>query len=215
VSSNNLPEVPKKTKNRLSRRGFIQGVSVGGGALGTGILEKEAFAKPAAAGGKLVGPGPVPITLTVNGKPHKLTVEPRVTLLDALRDSLDLTGAKPNCNHGTCGTCTVLMDGKAVYACSTLAIEAQGKNILTIESVAPNDTLVNAFVHEDGTQCGFCTPGFVMAAVDFLKRHPNPTEEQIATGFGGNICRCGTYVPVRKAVLEAARHGKGGKNARV
>ncbi len=214
MSSNNLPEVPKKAKTRVSRRGFIQGVGAGGGALGTGILEKEVFGKPPAAG-KLVGPGPVPITLTVNGKPHQIRVEPRVTLLDALRDKLDVTGAKTNCDRGTCGNCTVLMDGKAVYACSILAMEAQGKNILTVESLNPSDPLVSAFVHQDGTQCGFCTPGFVMAAAAFLKAHPNPTEAQVAAGFGGNICRCGTYVPVRKAVLEAARHGKGGKNARV
>ena len=215
MSKNNLPEVLRKSKARVSRRGFIQGAGAGGGVLGTGILEQQLFGKLPAAGGKTVGPGPVSITLSVNGKPHQLTVEPRVTLLDALRDKLDLTGAKPNCNHGTCGSCTVLVDGKAVYACSMLAVAAQGKSIQTVESIAADDALVSAFVHQDGTQCGFCTPGFVMTAAAFLKRRPHPSEQEVAAAFGGNICRCGTYVPIRKAVLEAARQGKGGRNARI
>jgi xanthine dehydrogenase YagT iron-sulfur-binding subunit len=207
-------ESPGKPKARVSRRGFIRGVGVGGSALGTGVLEQELFAKPPAAG-KILGPGPVPITLTVNGKPHQVTVEPRVTLLDALRDQLHLTGAKSNCDRGTCGSCTVLVGGMAVYACGMLAVEAQGKNIQTIESVAASDPLVTALVHQDGVQCGFCTPGFVLAAKAFLARNPNPTEEQVTGAFGGNICRCGTYVPIRKAVLEAAAQGKGGKNGRL
>jgi aerobic-type carbon monoxide dehydrogenase small subunit (CoxS/CutS family) len=198
------------SKPDLSRRGFLRGVGATGGALGSGVLE-VAQGAPAA---KVVGPGPVPITLQVNGKPHKLAVEPRTTLLDALRDQLDLTGAKRFCDHGTCGACTVMLAGKAVNACSVLAIDAQGKSIQTIEGLNGRpDPLVSAIVRNDAVQCGFCTPGFVMAAKALLARNPSPTEEQVMRGLGGNLCRCGTYVPMRKAILEAARERKGGRHA--
>jgi len=157
----------------------------------------------------------VPITLQINGKPHTLKVEPRVTLLDALRDHLDLTGAKRVCDRGTCGACTVIMDGKAVYACTVLAIDAQGRKIETIESLSANgsrrDPVVAAFVNHDAQQCGYCTPGFVMAAKAFLSHHPDPTMEQISQDLGGNLCRCGTSVGVQKAVMEAARDMKGAR----
>jgi xanthine dehydrogenase YagT iron-sulfur-binding subunit len=195
----------------------MRGVGLGGGAVGTGVLENEAQAE-AQAGANVLGPGPVPITLQVNGKPCKLTIEPRVTLLDALRDHLDLTGAKRVCDRGACGSCTVILNGKAVYACSVLAIDAQGTEIQTIEGLsAPGQVhpLVSAFVRNDGVQCGFCTPGFVMAAKGFLEKTPNPTYEQVKRGLGGNLCRCGTYIGIRKAVLEAAAPAKGGKNARL
>jgi xanthine dehydrogenase YagT iron-sulfur-binding subunit len=207
------PEAFRKPRWNVSRRGFIRGL--GGGALGTVVLEEEAQAQPRPAAGKLLGPGPVPITLTVNGKRHKLAVEPRVTLLDALRDQLDLTGAKASCDRGTCGSCTVLMNGKAVYACSLLAIDAQGKDVQTIESVPASDSLVAAMVRNDGTQCGFCAPGMVLSAKAFLLRHPDADERQIAASLGGNLCRCGAYVPIRKAMLEASRMAKGGPNARL
>jgi len=188
-------------------------MGLGGGAVGAATLEKEAQAESHPAGGKLLGPGPVPITLTVNGKPQKLSAEPRVTLLDALRDRLDLTGAKATCDRGTCGSCTVLMNGKPVYACSVLAIDAQRKDIQTIESVLASDPLIAAMVRHDATQCGFCAPGMVLAAKALLARNPNPDEAQIGAGLGGNLCRCGAYVPIRKAVLEASRNIKGGPNA--
>jgi xanthine dehydrogenase YagT iron-sulfur-binding subunit len=193
----------------FSRRGFIRGVGLGGGALGAGLLDQTADAQPASAS-KVVGPGPVPITLQVNGKPHKLNVEPRATLLDVLRDNLDLTGAKKVCDRGSCGACTVLMGGKPVYSCTVLAIDAQGKDIHTIESLeagAKPDPLVAAFVDNDAQQCGFCTPGFVMASKAFLAENPHPTEEQIKAGLGGNLCRCGTYMGIRKAVLEVSKQG--------
>ena len=211
MSSKNHPEIPEKRPN-VSRRGFIRGVGVGGAALGTIALEEGAQAGETPPG-KLVGPGAVPITLTVNGKPQRLSVEPRVTLLDALRDQLDLTGAKASCDRGTCGSCTVLMGGKAVYACSVLAIDAQGKNIQTIESVPADDALVAAMVRNDGTQCGFCAPGMVLAAKAFLAHNPNPDEAQVSGCLGGNLCRCGAYVPIRKAILESSRRTKGGRNA--
>jgi xanthine dehydrogenase YagT iron-sulfur-binding subunit len=155
-----------------------------------------------------MGPGEVAISLSINGKEHKLNVEPRVTLLDALRERLNYTGAKRVCDRGTCGACTVLMDGKAVYACSVLAIDAQGKKIVTVEGLSQGNELhpvVRAFVNHDAQQCGFCTPGFVVAAKAFLDENPKPTYEQVKDGLGGNLCRCGTYVGIRKAVLEAAQ----------
>jgi len=207
VSSRKDPETPAPASG-FSRRGFIARVGIGGGALGTGLLENEAAAAPA----NVAGPGPVPITLNLNGKPVKLTVEPRVTLVDALRNYLDLTGAKRVCDRGTCGACTVIMGGKTVYACTVLAIDAQGKNIETIEGLAAGSALhpvSQAFWDNDAQQCGYCTPGFVMACKGFLDEHPNCTEEDVKHGLGGNLCRCGTYMGVRKAALQAAKAMKG------
>jgi len=220
VSSKKDPDVPNKpgsvAKTPFSRRGFISGLGIGSGALGTGILNTGALAEPAAAAAGM-GPGAVPVTLKINGKDQNLTIEPRVTLLDALRNRLDLTGAKRVCDRGTCGACTVIMNGRVVYSCTVLAIDAQGKDIQTIEGLAPAGKLhpvSTAFVNHDAQQCGYCTPGFVMAAKGFLDRHPNPRNEaDVEHGLGGNLCRCGTYVGVRKAVLEASREMKGGRNA--
>jgi xanthine dehydrogenase YagT iron-sulfur-binding subunit len=214
VSKTKTPDGAGKPKSAYSRRGFIRGVGLGSGALGAGILETPAEAAQGASG--VVGPAAVPIALKVNGKSHNLTIEPRVTLLDALRDRLDLTGAKRVCDRGTCGACTVIMDGKVVYACSVLAIDAQNKDIQTIEGISTTGKLhpvSAAFVNNDAQQCGYCTPGFVMAAKGFLERNPNPTQEQVEKGLGGNLCRCGTYVGVRKAVLEAAKEVRGGRRA--
>ncbi|HLJ49357.1 MAG TPA: (2Fe-2S)-binding protein [Bryobacteraceae bacterium] len=185
------------------------------GALTTGILETEA---EAAASAKVVGPGEVPITLNINGKSRNVTVEPRTTLLDALRDRLDLTAAKRVCDRGTCGACTVIIDGKVMYSCSVLAIEAQGKKIETLEGLSEGrrpHPVSTAFVNNDAQQCGYCTPGFVMAAKGFLDRHPGvPSEEEVRKGLGGNFCRCGTYMGIRKAVVEAATAiRQGGRNA--
>ena len=209
MSSRKEPEHPSKPKNGVSRRGFIGGMGVGTGAVGAGLLENDAIAAPPA---NVAGPGPVPITLNINGKPVNVTVEPRVTLLDCLRQYLDMTGAKKVCDRGTCGACTVLMGGKTVYSCSVLAIDAQGRNIETIESLPVTNPISAAFVNNDGQQCGYCTPGFVMAAKGFLAEHPNPTLDDVKHGLGGNLCRCGTYMGVRKAVLEAAGKMKGVQN---
>ena len=216
MSSTKEPEVEPRPRAGVSRRGFIRGVGLGSGALGTGVLEEPGLAQPQAGGAKAVGPGPAPITLQVNGKVHKLNLEPRVTLLDALRDHLDYTGAKRVCDRAVCGSCTVLLGGKAVYACSVLAIDAQGKDIQTIEGLSTGGKLspiVTAFVANDGLQCGFCTPGMVMASKAFLDRNPNPTYAQVVQGMNGNLCRCGSYMGIRRAVLQAAKELKGGKNA--
>jgi len=211
VSSTKDSEQGKKS--RFSRRGFLQGVGVSGGALGTGLLAPEAEAQTAAAG---VITGETPITLTINGKPFKTTVEPRMTLLDVMRTNLDLTAAKRVCDRGTCGACTVIMDGKAVYSCTVLAIDAQGKQLQTLEGLSNGKThhpLIEAFVNNDAQQCGYCTPGFVMASKAFLDHNSSPTIEQVREGLGGNFCRCGTYMGIRKAVVEASKQLKGGRNA--
>jgi xanthine dehydrogenase YagT iron-sulfur-binding subunit len=158
------------------------------------------------------GPGKVPVTLTINGKKQTAQLEPRVTLLDALRDQFELTGAKRVCDRGTCGTCTVLLDGKTAYACSVLAIDAQGRAITTIEGLGDPEHLhpiQRAFVDNDAQQCGFCTPGFVVACKAFLDQHPQPTPEQVKHGLSGNFCRCGTYAGIRAAVAQAAKGTKG------
>jgi len=210
VSSNNDSEKPQK-KSAFSRRGFLQGVGVTGGAVGAGILTPDAAEAQTAAAGVISGS--TPITLTINGKPYKTTVEPRMTLLDVLRTNLDLTAAKRVCDRGTCGACTVVVEGKAMYACTMLAIDAQGKKIQTLEGLSNGTTrhpLIAAFVNNDAQQCGYCTPGFVMASKAFLDRNPSPTEQQVREGLGGNLCRCGTYMGIRKAVVEASKKLKGG-----
>jgi xanthine dehydrogenase YagT iron-sulfur-binding subunit len=192
----------------------MQGVGAGAGAVGILANPEEAAAQ---SGVKGMGPAAVPVTLTVNGKPLKTVIEPRETLLDTLRNKLDHTGAKRVCDRGTCGACTVIVDSKVQYACTILAIDAQGKQIQTIESLTANGKvhpIVPAFVNNDAQQCGYCTPGFVMAAKGFLDKNPNPTYEQVKDGLGGNLCRCGTYVGVRKAVLEAAKALRGGASVK-
>ena len=156
------------------------------------------------------GPGKVPMDFTINGKKYKASLEPRVTLLDAMRDQFDLTGAKRVCDRAECGACTVLMDNKTVYACSVLAIEGQGKQITTVESLMQQGKLhpvQQAFVDNDGSQCGFCTPGFVVACKALLDKHPNPTPEDIRHGLSGNLCRCGTYHGIQQAIAQIAQKG--------
>jgi xanthine dehydrogenase YagT iron-sulfur-binding subunit len=202
----NSKEKPEETAG-VSRRDFLKISGISAAAvpvLGTKVV--EAAGVPV----KVYGPGKVPIELTVNGKKHALQLEPRVTLLDALRDHLKITGAKRVCDRGECGACTVLLNGKTVYACSALAIEAQGKQITTIESLMDGDKLhpiQQAFVDNDGSQCGFCTPGFVMATKAFLDKHPNPTAEDVRRGLSGNYCRCGTYHGIQLALAQLAKGG--------
>lgn len=194
----------------LSRRDFLKITGASAAApLVAGAVAVAAQPPPQTA---MQGPGKVPVSLSINGKKYSAQLEPRVTLLDALRDQFELTGAKRVCDRGTCGACTVLMDGKAVYSCSILAIDAQSKAITTVEGLGEPGKLhpiQQAFVDNDAQQCGFCTPGFVVACKAFLDEHPDPTPEQIKHGLGGNFCRCGTYAGVRLAVMQAAKAGKG------
>jgi xanthine dehydrogenase YagT iron-sulfur-binding subunit len=191
----------------FSRRDFLRTAGVGSLATAVtavGVADVEAQTGPVA-----VGPGDVPVALMVNGKRIELKIEPRVTLLDAIRNRADLTGNKRVCDRGTCGACTMIVDGRTVYACSTLAIEVQGKQIRTVDGLASaNGTLhpvQQAFCDTDGLMCGFCTPGFVVATGAVLEKYPNATREQISRGLDGNICRCGTFV----RIMEAAQKAKG------
>jgi xanthine dehydrogenase YagT iron-sulfur-binding subunit len=201
----------KEPGSGLSRRDFLK---VSGISLSVPLVMGHRVIRVAGADVKVYGPGKVPIALTVNGKRYTAELEPRVTLLEALRHEFDLTGAKRVCDRATCGACTVIMDGKPVYSCSVLAIEAQGKAITTVEGLLEGERLhpiQQAFIDNDGQQCGFCTPGFVIACKAFLDKNPNPTLEEVEKGLGGNLCRCGTYVGVRAAVLQVAKAQKGGQ----
>jgi xanthine dehydrogenase YagT iron-sulfur-binding subunit len=194
----------------VSRRTFLKSTGVASLAA-TVIAPAETAAQ---TGPAVVGPGEVPVHLNVNGKVIDLMIEPRVTLLDALRTRADLTGNKRGCDRGACGACTMLVDGRPVYACSTLAIEVQGKQIRNVDGLATGDTLhpvQQAFYEKDALMCGFCTPGFIMASVGLLEKHPNPTPEQIKKGLDGNICRCGTFSRIFEAVSSVQGAGvKGG-----
>ena len=199
-------EQPEKKDERVnvSRRNFLK--SAGVSSLATAVTSVGVAEVAAQSGPAAVGPGDVPVTLTVNGKKVDLRIEPRVTLLNALRNRADLTGNKRVCDRGACGACTMIVDGRTVYSCSTLAIEVQGKQIRTVDGLANGATLhpvQQAFVDQDGLMCGFCTPGFVMATVALLERTPNPTLAQAKKGLDGNICRCGTFVRIMEAALKA------------
>ncbi len=189
----------------VSRRNFLKGTSL---ALTIPLVTGgENEVKAAGAEVPILGPGKVNITLNINGAAKQVSVEPRVTLLDALRNDLDITGAKRVCDRATCGACTMIVDGKPVYSCTTLAVEAQGKKIRTVEGLEQNGKLhpvQQAFWDNDAQQCGFCTPGFVMACTALLEKHPAPTAEQIELGVGGNLCRCGTYVGIKEAIAQAS-----------
>jgi xanthine dehydrogenase YagT iron-sulfur-binding subunit len=197
----------------VSRRDFFK--TVGVGSLATSVIG-AAEAEAQAIAPKAFGPGEVAVKLTINGRVQALNVEPRMTLLDAVRNKLDYTGSKRVCDHGSCGACTMIVDGRAIYSCSTLAIDTQGRNVRTVEGLtqgrgasrqdeAALHPVQQAFCDADGLMCGFCTPGFVMATVALLEKIPNPTPAQARKHLDGNICRCGTYV----GVLEAALKTKG------
>jgi xanthine dehydrogenase YagT iron-sulfur-binding subunit len=197
----------KDNGSDLSRRNFLK---VSGIGLSLPLVVGPRVIRAAGADVKVYGPSRVPVQLMINGKTQSVDVEPRVTLLEALRDQLDITGAKRVCDRATCGACTMIVDGKPVYSCTMLAIEGQGKKITTVEGLMQGETLhpiQQAFIDNDAQQCGFCTPGFVVACKAFLDKNPNPSPEQIESGLGGNLCRCGTYVGVRAAVAQAAKKG--------
>jgi aerobic-type carbon monoxide dehydrogenase small subunit (CoxS/CutS family) len=189
----------------FSRRTFLKTVGLGAAATGfVGAAGEDARA----AQPTILGPDPVPLSLTVNGRVQTITVEPRVTLLRALRNHLGLTGAKEICERGACGGCTVLLDGAPICACLLLAVDAVGHEITTVEGLGAPDQLSPvqaAFVECDALQCGFCTPGFVVASTALLRQNPHPSLEEIKAGLAGNLCRCGTYGRIFEAVQRAAQ----------
>lgn len=187
----------------FSRRTFLKGL--GTTAVATAAAQATAVAAELEKvnGEKVVGPGAVPVTLKVNGQTLKLQLEPRVTLLEALRDYSSLTGAKEGCDRASCGACTVLMDDLPIYACQKLAIEAQGHPIMTVEGLSRDGELSGvqkAFCEKDALMCGYCTPGFIMSVTALLKKNPHPTAEEVEHACAGNLCRCGT----QPRILEAA-----------
>jgi aerobic-type carbon monoxide dehydrogenase small subunit (CoxS/CutS family) len=195
-----------KDRSRVTRRDVLKGAGAAAlvGAI-HGATAKEAQAAP---GIREVGPGAAPVELKVNGKALRLDVEPRVTLLDALRDHAGLTGTKRICDRGACGGCTVHLDGKPVNACMTLAVDCAGRSVRTVEGLADGDKLhaiQAAFIKHDALQCGFCTPGMLMSCAHLVDNVKNPTEEQIRGAVAGNLCRCGTYPHVFAACKEASR----------
>jgi len=199
----------RKDEPGFSRRSFLK--TVGASGVAAGVLAKAPGADAQVP--NVMGPGAVPVTLNVNGQMIRLEVEPRVTLLDALRMRTEMTGSKRGCDRGACGACTMIVDGRTVYACSTLAIEVQGKKIRTVDGLASASGQLHpvqqAFCDKDALMCGFCTPGFVMASVGLLEKNPNPTPEQIKKGLDGNICRCGTFSRIFEAVssVKGVRRG--------
>lgn len=199
---------PPRSPSGFNRRDFLRGTSAAAAA--TALATSPSSAPAAEAAGALVGPEARAITLSVNGQSREVKVEPRTTLLDALRYQLDLTGAKPVSIDGSSGASTVLLDGKPIAANTTLAMDCQGHQVTTVESLGGDkpDAVVQAFVHQDAMQCGFCTPGFVVAVRAFLNKNPNATEEQIRAGLNGNLCRCGTYANVIMAALEVVKGGR-------
>lgn len=212
IPDKELPEDPSTaaTPAGITRRGFLKGAGIT--AAGTALLEGvQVFQREAAAatphGVREFGPEPFPVTLRINGKEHALQIEPRTTLADALRIQLNLTGTKVSCDRGVCSSCTVFLDKMPVNSCMTLAIDAIGHHITTIEGISADEQLhpvQAAFVRHDAMQCGFCTPGMVMSCVALLQKNPHPTEADVRYAVSGNLCRCGTYPKVFAATLDAA-----------
>lgn len=198
-----------------SRRDFLRGSGLAAAsavltAQATTALD-EAQAQSPQSEPKVLS-GTVPVTLDVNGQTMQCEVEPRSTLLDTLRNRLDVTGPKRVCDRASCGACTVIIDGEAVYSCTTLAVSCQGQKIETVESFDTGETGVpHAFHQNDGLMCGYCTPGFVSACKAFLDQNKgrDVTIEEVKRGIDGNICRCGTYIGVFQAALDAAKAMKG------
>jgi len=193
------------SKQELTRRGFLKSIGTGAAAAAaTGVLSAQAPAEERLLEAKDIHR----VDLTVNGRPCSLLVEPRWSLLFVLREKLGLTGSKIGCERGECGACTVLMNGLPRYACLTLAVEAQGLEITTIEGLMDGEELgpvQQAFLEKDAFQCGYCTPGQIMAAEGLLRSNPKPTLPEIQKGMSGNLCRCGAYVHIFQAVDTAAR----------
>jgi len=199
-------------KNSITRRGFMQ--VIGTGAVGASLsgVGLAASPGPAPEEKKLSAKETAKITLHINGKKREVLVEPRWTLLYVLREVIGLTGTKEGCSRGECGACTVLMDDIPRYACMTLAVEAEGHRITTLEGLMEGENLgpvQTAFLEEDAFQCGYCTPGQIMSVEGLLKKTPRPTLEEIRVGVSGNLCRCGAYTHIFRAARTASERKTG------
>jgi aerobic-type carbon monoxide dehydrogenase small subunit (CoxS/CutS family) len=199
--------IPRVVRKGLTRRGFLKGAGVA--AAGTILADEiQSIAAEAKQGAAVLGPGAAPITLKVNGQEKKVEVEPRTTLAEALRIKLDMTGTKVVCDRGACSACTVFINNVPHLSCMTLALDARGKEIKTIEGLADGDKLhpvQEQFIEHDAMQCGFCTPGMIMSCAALLARNKNPNLEDVKQACSGNLCRCGTYPKVFDATLAAAK----------
>jgi len=197
--------------NTISRRGFLKTMGLGAAAVAAG--EAAAGAATVEDTRELPAGATTPVVLTINGMQRRVLVEPRWTLLFVLRERLGLTGTKVGCERGECGACTVLIDDEPRYACMTLAVEAEGRTVTTLEGLMDGESLgpvQEAFISADAFQCGYCTPGQVMAVEGLLRTTPQPDLQQIRTGVSGNLCRCGSYAHIFEAAATAARTRGGG-----
>jgi xanthine dehydrogenase YagT iron-sulfur-binding subunit len=199
----------KSKPRRITRRKFLK--DIGAGVVGSTVAINSLKAEQKDKKTETKIPfqqNEVPLSLQVNGKKMTVLIEPQISLADFLRNQLNLTGTKIVCNHGECGACTVLLDNKAVYSCHMLALDAAGKSVTTIEGLMNGEELhplQQAFVEHDGMQCGFCTPGQIMAAQAILLKYPHPSKEEILTGMSGNLCRCAAYPHIIESVLAATK----------
>ncbi len=200
---------PAKPPTGFTRRGFL--ATVGTGAVAAAAAAQAAAGQAPSAGELPDGADLVRVTLTINGRAHRLLVEPRWTLLYVLRERLGLTATKLGCERGECGVCTVLVNDKPAYSCMMLAVESEGKSIVTLEGLMRGEelgTVQKAFAEQDAFQCGYCTPGQIMAVEGLLRANPNPSLDEIRAGVSGNICRCGAYAHIFKAGQRAAEMKK-------
>lgn len=192
----------------VSRRSFIKTLGASAAAASLAQAGERAFGAPGTRiDDDVRGPGPIDITLNINGQARTIRAEPATTLLEALRLHCDLTGAKEICDRGACGGCSVLIDGVLTVSCMMLAVDAEGAQITTIEGLARDgklDPIQENFIRHDAMQCGYCTPGFIIAGRALLDRKPKPTLPEIKKALSGNICRCGTYTNIFNAILEAS-----------
>jgi xanthine dehydrogenase YagT iron-sulfur-binding subunit len=201
---------PPDNSRGISRRSFLKGTGVA--ATGATVLQTGLLGYAAETPSRVIGPGATTVNLNVNGVAKRVSVEPRTTLAEALRDELHFTGTKIVCDRGACSACTILLDGTPVNSCITFALDAVDRKITTIEGLgnpAHLHPVQAAFVDHDGMQCGYCTPGMVMSCTALLGRNPNPTAADVQQAISGNLCRCGTYPKVVEATLAAARSRKG------
>lgn len=206
MADDRLP--PNNTPHRgVSRRSFMKTVGASSAAAALQAHNEAQAQQPTDAEPTILGPGPIDVSLTVNDKPVTTTVEPDTSLLDLLRLNLNLTGPKEICDRGSCGGCSVILDGKLVCSCLTPAADAHGASVTTVEGIADADNLdpvQEAFIRHDGLQCGYCTPGFIVASRALLDQNPKPSLDEIKHGLCGNFCRCAAYANIYNAVLVAS-----------